>query len=243
MGSASGQETGCFGTPRRNTGKRSSGLLTPPTKITMRPLGVIRIPSKMPKDAKGVQQECGICLLLGSTNMAKGYSMQNHQWSANDHKIIGKTSLIPLRIQIDMPNRCMEGRLEKGIRPHPVEPKNPGSLAVPDTQEIRLYQVLVGIPLIRKNTNVTPGGENSNPGQTRNLAETKEMPKDSRARVRETSLGLLFRQGQGTWRRWRSRIRRLWLSKRQSSTGSCVRCRSGVRCRQRLCSKCLEASR
>ena len=51
MGSASGQETGCFCKIRRTPGKRLSGSLTPLTKITMRALGVVRIPSKTPKAA------------------------------------------------------------------------------------------------------------------------------------------------------------------------------------------------
>ena len=41
-------------------------------------------------DTRGVQQECGICLLLGSTNRAKSHSTENHWWSAHDHKIIGE---------------------------------------------------------------------------------------------------------------------------------------------------------
>ena len=40
-------------------------------------------------DTKGVQQECGIANLLGSTGEANSHSTDNHRWSAHDHKMIG----------------------------------------------------------------------------------------------------------------------------------------------------------
>ena len=43
----------------------------------------------------------------------------------------GKMSGIPLRIQTKMPDRCTEGRLEKGIRPPPVETELLEAPAVP----------------------------------------------------------------------------------------------------------------
>ena len=45
--------------------------------------------NKKVNDTKGVRQECGICLLLRSTNRAKSHSTENHRWSAHDHKIVG----------------------------------------------------------------------------------------------------------------------------------------------------------
>ena len=44
--------------------------------------------NKKVNDARGLQQECGICLLLGSTNRAKSHSTENQRWSAHDDKII-----------------------------------------------------------------------------------------------------------------------------------------------------------
>ena len=63
---------------------------------------------------------------------------------------MGKASLIPIRTQSEMPDRCTEGRLEKGIRPPPVEPKILGAQAVPKQQEIGLDPVLAVSPVHRK---------------------------------------------------------------------------------------------
>ena len=46
--------------------------------------------NKKVNDTKGVQQDCGICLMFGSTNRAKSHSTETHRWSAHDHKIIGE---------------------------------------------------------------------------------------------------------------------------------------------------------
>ena len=46
--------------------------------------------NKKVNDTQGVQQECGICLMLGSTDRAKSHSTENHRWSVHDHKIIGE---------------------------------------------------------------------------------------------------------------------------------------------------------
>ena len=51
MGSALGQEMGCFCTPRRTFGKSLSGSLTPPTKSTMGAFVEVRIPTKTRKVA------------------------------------------------------------------------------------------------------------------------------------------------------------------------------------------------
>ena len=65
-------------------------------------------------------------------------------------RLLGKMSVIPLRIQTEMPDRCMEGRLKKAIRPPPVEPKILGAQAVPKAQEVGLHPVPVGSSVVRK---------------------------------------------------------------------------------------------
>ena len=72
-------------------------------------------------DTKGVQQECGICLLLGSTNGGKSYSTENHRRSGHDKKIIGENVSNPSPNSHKNARRCTDGRMEKGIRPPPEE--------------------------------------------------------------------------------------------------------------------------
>ena len=48
-------------------------------------------------DTKGLQQDRGICLLLGSTNRAKSHSTENYRSSAQDHKSLGENVSNPFR--------------------------------------------------------------------------------------------------------------------------------------------------
>ena len=41
-------------------------------------------------------------------------------------RFLGKMSVIPLRVQTEVPGGCMERRLQKEIRPPPGGTKNPG---------------------------------------------------------------------------------------------------------------------
>ena len=107
-------------------------------------------------------------------------------------RIFGKMSVIPLRTQTEMPDRCTEGRLEREIRPPLVEPKILGAQAVPKAQEIGLHPVPGGSPVVRKIQMAPPVAEIEIQAKFPNPAETKEMPKDPRARVKETRLGLLL---------------------------------------------------
>ena len=104
-------------------------------------------------------------------------------------RLLGKMSIIPLRIQTEMPDRCMEGRLEREMQPPPVETKILGAQAGPKAQEIGLHPVLVGSLAVRKIPVAPPVAEIEIQVKPPNPAETKEMPKDPRARVKETRLG------------------------------------------------------
>ena len=94
-------------------------------------------------------------------------------------------SVIPSRIQTEMPDRCTEGRLEREIRPPPVGPEILGAKAVPKAQEIGLHLVPVGSPVVRKIQMAPPVAEIEIQAKPPDPAETKEMPKDPRARVKE----------------------------------------------------------
>ena len=59
-------------------------------------------------------------------------------------RLLGKMSVIPLRIQTKMPDRCMEERLERERRPPLVEKESLRAQAVPKAQEIGLHPVRVG---------------------------------------------------------------------------------------------------
>ena len=100
--------------------------------------------------AKGVHQQSGICFLLGSAGPAKSHSTVNRRWSADDHNLLEKMSVIPLRIQTKMPDRCMEGRLQKALKPPPLETKIPGAQAAPMAQQIRLHLAPLGSRLAAK---------------------------------------------------------------------------------------------
>ena len=82
----------------------------------------------------------------------------------------------------------MEGRLEKEIRPLPVEPKILGAKAVPKAQKIGLHPVRMGSPVVRKIQMAPLVAETEIQAKPHNPAETKEMPKDPKARVKETRL-------------------------------------------------------
>ena len=107
-------------------------------------------------------------------------------------RLLKKMSVIPLRIQTEMPDRCMEGRLQKEIRPPPAEPEILGAQAVPKAQEIGLHPVPVRSLLVRKIQMAPRVAEIEIQAKPPNPAETKEMPKDPRARVKETRLGPLL---------------------------------------------------
>ena len=106
-------------------------------------------------------------------------------------RLLGKLSIISLRIPTKMPDRCTEGRLEKGIRPDPAEPKFLGAQAVPKAHEIGLHPAPVGTPVVRKIPMAPPVAEIEIQAKSPNLAETREMPRDPTARVKQTPVGPL----------------------------------------------------
>ena len=91
-----------------------------------------------------------------------------------------------------MPDRCTEGRLEREIQPPPVETKILAAQAVRKAQKFGLHPVPVGSPAVRKIRMALPVAEMEIQAKTPNPAETKEMPKDPRTRVKETRLGPLL---------------------------------------------------
>ena len=98
-------------------------------------------------------------------------------------------SVLPLRVQTEMPNKCMEGMLEKGIRPLPVETKILRAQAVPTAQEIELHPVPSGSLVVRKIQMAHLVAKIKIQAKPPSAAETKEMPKDPRVRIKETGLG------------------------------------------------------
>ena len=139
-------------------------------------------------DTKGVQQQCGICLLLGSTNQLNRVLRRITGGQPTITRLLGKMSVILLRIQTEIPDRCMEGRLEREIQPPPVEPKTLGAQAVPKAQEIGLHPVPVGSPVLREIEMAPPLAEIEIQAKPPNPLETK----DPTARVTETRLGPLL---------------------------------------------------
>ena len=101
-------------------------------------------------------------------------------------------SVIPLRSLTEMPDRCMEGRLARGIQPPPVQPKILGAHAVPKAQEIGLHPVPVGSPVVRKIQIGPRVAEIEIQAKPPNPAETKENTQGSQAKVKEPCLGPLF---------------------------------------------------
>ena len=79
----------------------------------------------------------------------------------------------------------MVGRLEKGIRPPPVETKIPEALAGPKAQEIGLHPAPVGSRTARKIPIATPEAEIEIQAKSLNPVQTREMLQDSRVKVRE----------------------------------------------------------
>ena len=177
MHSALGQETRCFHTPKENSGKSLSGSLTPQTKITTRTLGVGRNPSNIPKLAPiGASKRS---MTQGVSSMGAASASCSGVRTERSHilrritggqptitRFLGKMSVIPSRIQTQMPDRCMEGRLEKGTRPPPEEPKIPGGSSGSQVMGNRTPSGTSGQPGGQKNTNGAPGGGNRNPGHT-----------------------------------------------------------------------------
>ena len=125
-------------------------------------------------------------------NQEKSYSTDITGGQPTITRLLGKMSVIPLGIQTEMRDGCPEGRLEKGIRLPSVEPKILGAQADFKAQEIGLHPVPVGSRIIRK-VQITPPVEGMViQAKPPDPAETKEMPKDPRARVKETRLGPLL---------------------------------------------------
>ena len=140
-------------------------------------------------DTKCVQQECGICLMLGSMNPAKSHPTGNHRWSAHDHKIIGERVSNPPQNSETNAQQVHGGKAEKGNQTSSGGSKILAAQAVPNAQEIGLHQVPVGSLVDRKIQMAPSVAEIEIQVKPPNPAETKEMPKDPRARVEETHLG------------------------------------------------------
>ena len=87
--------------------------------------------NKKVNDTKGVQQECGICLLLGSTGRAKSHSTENHRWSAHDHKTIGENVSTPPQNQDKNARQVHGGKAGNKNQPPSGGNKNTGAQAVP----------------------------------------------------------------------------------------------------------------
>ena len=117
-------------------------------------------------DTKGFQQECGICLLLGSTNRAKSHSTENHRRSGHDHKIIGENVSNPPQNSDRNARQVHGGKAGKGNPTPFVGTRNPGGLG--GSQGIGNWTPSGsgGQPGGQKNPNGTPGGGNRNLGQT-----------------------------------------------------------------------------
>ena len=122
--------------------------------------------SKKVNGRKGVQQECGICLLLGSTSRAKSHSKENHRWSAHDHNIIGENVSNPPQ-KSDRNARQVHG--EKAGKGNPTcfgGTKNPGGLGGSQGTGNRTPSGSGGQHAGLKNLNGTHVGGNRNPGPT-----------------------------------------------------------------------------
>ena len=152
-------------------------------------------------------------------------------------RFLGKISVIRLRNQTKMCDRCMEGRLQKGIRPPPVEPQILKAQAVPKALQTGLHPVPVGSPVVRKIQMAPLVAEMEIQAKPPNAAETKEMPKDPRARVKEIRLEPLLQARREVPHPASVAV------EGQSSCGSGDRCRSGGRCRPGSRRKCLDSSR
>ena len=205
--------------------------------------GAAKRSSEMVNDTKGVQRECGICLLLGSTNRAKSHSTKNHRWSANNHTINGENVSNPRQNSDRNDQQVHRGKAEKRNQTASNKTTNPGGPSGSRGTGNQSPSGSGGQPDGHINTIGTPGGGNPNPGRTARMRQKqRECPRIPRPRV-TGSPRPLFRQGQGTWRHWRFLMRRRRPPKGQSPCGSGVWCRSSVRCRQRVCRKCPESSR
>ena len=122
--------------------------------------------NKKGDDTKGVQQECGICLLLGSTHRAKSYSTENHRWSAQDHKIIGENVSNPPQNSDRNARQVHGGKAGKGNPTSSSGTKNPGGPGGSQGTGNRTPSGCGWQPGGQKNPNGTPGGGNRNQGQT-----------------------------------------------------------------------------
>ena len=81
------------------------------------------------------------------------------------------------------------------MQPPPVETKILGDRAGSKAQEIGLHPVPVGSPAVRKIPIAPPVAEIEIQAKLSSPAETKKMPKDLRARVKETRLGPILQAG------------------------------------------------
>ena len=104
-------------------------------------------------------------------------------------RLLGKMSVIPLRIQTGMPDRCMEGRLAREIQPPPVEPEIPGGPSGFQGTGNWTPFGSGGQPSGQKNWNGTPGGGNQNPGQTPQSGGNKRIAQGSQGKGKGNPTG------------------------------------------------------
>ena len=116
--------------------------------------------NKKANDTKRVQQGCGICLLLGSTNRAKSYSTGNHRWSAHNHNIIGENVSNPPENSDRNARQVWGGKAGKGNQTPSGGTQNPGGPSGSQGRGNPTPSGSGGQPGGKKNTNATPGGTN-----------------------------------------------------------------------------------
>ena len=124
-------------------------------------------------DTLGVQQECGNCLLLGSTNRAKSHSTENQWWSAHNHKIIGENVSNPPQNSDRNAQQVHGEKAAKGNRTPSSGIQNPGSPNGSQGTRNQTPSRSGGQLGGQKNSNGTGGTRNQNSGQTPQNGRTK----------------------------------------------------------------------
>ena len=104
-------------------------------------------------------------------------------------RLLGKVSVIPLRNQTEIPDRCMGGRLEREIHPHLVESNILRAQAVPKAQEIGLHPVSGGQPGGQKLQLAPPVAEIEIQANPPSPAEARENAQGSHGKGRGNPSG------------------------------------------------------
>ena len=153
--------------------------------------------NKKVNDTEGVQQECGICLLLGCTNRAKSHSTENHRWSAHDHKIVGEKVSNPPQNSDRNARQVPGGKAGKGNPTPSGGTQNPDGPSGSQGTGNRTPSGSRGQPGGQKNPNGTPGAGNRNPGQTPRSGGNKENAQGSQGKTKGNPSGASS-SGKGT---------------------------------------------